>query len=150
MVNDFMIKYSLSKRKNPMDKDAPEKVYANAQASGNLSLDEVCEHIAQHGSIWTPDIVNGVVRKLVSCMEELLVAGNTISLGNIGTFTVSVKCRPADNYEDFNVNSNIKKVYPVWKRGEVFKDLRKSKLGINFERVLTRKEDMEAQAEKYK
>ena len=143
------IKYSLSKRKNPMNKEAAPKVYANAQASGNLSLDEVCEHIAQHGSIWTPDVVSGVVRKLVSCMEELLVAGNTISLGNLGSFSVGLKCKPSDSYEDFNAGTNIKKVYPIWKKGPVFKNLKESKLGISFERSLTRKEDAEAQAEKY-
>lgn len=143
------INYSLSKRKNPMNKEAAPKVYANAQASGSLSLDEVCEHIAQHGSIWTPDVVNGVVRKLVSCMEELLCDGKTISLGNLGSFSVGIKSKPADNYEDFNAATNIKKVYPVWKKGQVFKNLKDSKLGISFERSLTRKEDQEAQQEKY-
>ena len=143
------VKYSLALRKNPMNKEAAPKVYATAQASGNLSLDELCEHIAQHGSIWTPDVVNGVVRKLVSCMEELLVAGNTVSLGNIGTFRVNIKCKPSDSYEDFNAGTNIKKVYPIWKKGPVFKNLKESKLGMSFERVLTKKEDAAAKEAVY-
>lgn len=135
------IKYSLSMRPNPTDESAPKKAYATAQASSFIDLDQLCEHIAQHGSIWTPDIVNGVVRKLVSCMEELLVSGNTVSLGNIGSFHVAFKCKGADSFETFSTSGNIKKVYPVWTRGRVFKDLRNSKLGVTFEQVLTKKEE---------
>ena len=132
------IKYSLALRGNPADTDAEKKYYATAQSSKFISLDQLCEHIAQHGSLWTPDVVTGVVKKLVLCMEELLVDGATISLGNIGTFGVQITSRGEHDSKDFTV-ANIKKVTAVWRRGPLFKNLKNSKLGVSFEQVLSRK-----------
>lgn len=140
-----MIKFSLALRGNPADTDAEKKYYATAQSSKFITLDQLCEHIAQHGSLWTPDVVTGVVKKLVNCMEELLVDGATISLGNIGTFGVQITSRGEVVAKDFTVN-NIKKVAAVWRRGPLFKNLLNSKLGVHFEQVLSRK----AQAESIK
>lgn len=138
------IKFSLAQRGNPSDLDAEKKWYATAQSDKYISLDQLCEHIAQHGSIWTPDVVSGVVKKLVACMEELLVDGATVSLGNIGTFGILLKSRGETNAADFTATSNIKKVTAVWRRGSVFKDLRASKLGVHFEQVLSRKAQADA------
>ena len=143
------IKYSLAMRGNPMDIEQPKKAYASPQASGHMDLDEFCAHIAQHGSIWTPDIVGGVVKKMVLCMEELLCAGNTIELGSLGTFKVSIKSKGAKDFASFDVNQHIRKVSVNWTRGKVFKNLRDSQLGISFERVLTKKNDAEAKKEVY-
>ena len=125
-------------RPNPRDEEAPKKAYASLQASDYFDMEKLCEHIAHHGSIWTPDLVLGVVRKLVSCMEELLVQGNTIELGNLGSFCVKCKSTGAIDPDSFTV-ANITKVYPVWSRGKIFKNLKESKLGMKFERVLTKK-----------
>ena len=143
------IQYSLAMRGNPGDPDMPKRAYASIQSSGTLSLDDFCAHIAQHGSIWTPDIVSGVIKKMVLCMEELLCAGNTIELGSLGSFKVGVKSKGAKDFASFDVGTNIRKVPVNWVRGKVFKNLKDSQLGIAFERVLTRKDAEEAKKQKY-
>lgn len=134
------VKYSVSARKNPQNPDMGEKFYGMIQSTDVINLDQLCEHIAQHGTIWTTDLVSGVLTKLVSCLEELLVDGYTVKLGNFGSFRLSAKSMPAETIDQFN-STKFTKVYPVWSKGSVFKNLKNSRLGMSFERVLTKKED---------
>ena len=143
------INYSLAMRGNPMDIEQPKKAYASPQASANYDLDQFCAHIAQHGSIWTPDIVSGVVKKMVLCLEELLVAGATVDLGELGSFRVGITSKGAKDFESFSVNTHIRKCPVVWRRGKVFKNLKESNLGVEFVRVLSKKEDAAAKKEVY-
>ena len=39
---------------------------------GTLSTRALCDHIAAHGSIWTRDIVEGVLSQLAECIPELV------------------------------------------------------------------------------
>lgn len=74
-----------------------------------LSTDELCDHIAKHGTIYTSDVVKGVVEKFVNCFEELLLEGYKLKLDGLGTFYISVSTAPAASAEEFTVN-NIKAV----------------------------------------
>ena len=51
-----------------------------------MSLEDLCEHIAEHGSVWTPDVVTGVVKKFVGCISEQLLQSKKVRLDGIGTF----------------------------------------------------------------
>jgi len=51
-----------------------------------IDLDGLCEHITSHGSIFTPDVVTGVVKKFVGCIQELLLDSHKVRLDGIGTF----------------------------------------------------------------
>ena len=74
-----------------------------------LSTDELCDHIAKHGTIYTSDVVKGVVEKFVNCFEELLLEGYKLKLDGLGTFYLSVSTSPANSAEEFTAN-NIKAV----------------------------------------
>lgn len=51
-----------------------------------MRLNDLCEHIAAHGSVWTPDVVTGVVKKFVGCISEQLLESKKVCLDGIGTF----------------------------------------------------------------
>lgn len=140
------IRISLSQRKNPAKPDEPMKVYATAQVTKSYSLDEFCDHIAKHGSIWTPDIVSGVVRKTVECLEELILDGAQVNLGALGTFKPTVTSRGASEFDSFDTLTNIKKVSVCWKKGYYFRNMKGQ---AKFERVLTRKDEAEAKVKAY-
>ena len=53
---------------------------------GTLSTRALCDHIAAHGSIWTRDIVEGVLSQLAECIPELVSQGYGVKLDGIGTF----------------------------------------------------------------
>ena len=51
-----------------------------------IDLEGLCDHIATHGSIFTPDVVTGVVKKFIGCIQELLLDSHKVRLDGIGTF----------------------------------------------------------------
>ena len=81
------------------------KWYGRLVPQGTLQTDEICRHIAKHGSIYTSDVVKGVVEKFVNCFEELLLQGHRLKLDGLGTFYLSISTRGASTADDFTVNN---------------------------------------------
>ena len=75
------------------------KYYGRAVRTSTLNTRGLSEHIAQHGSIWTVDVVEGILRKLASCVPELVGQGVAVKLDGRGTFfpTLENKKEGADS-----------------------------------------------------
>lgn len=86
------------------------KWFGRLVPQGTLQTDAICRHIAKHGSIYTSDVVKGVVEKFVNCFEELLLQGYKLKLEGLGTFYLSVSTKGALKAEDFTAN-DIKTVH---------------------------------------
>ena len=110
MAKIFYRKYQNKNRKS----SAYGKTYARMVPTGTLGTDEICDHIAKHGTIYTSDIVKGVVEKFINCFEELLLEGYKLKLNGLGTFYLSVKTEGSETEEEFIPNANIKKVRVVF------------------------------------
>ncbi len=52
-----------------------QKTYGKIIYRGTLSLADMAEHIMKHGSVYTEDVVIGVITKLKTCMQEMLADG---------------------------------------------------------------------------
>ena len=59
------------------------KAYGVAQISENLTINEFAKHIAEHGTLYSRDVIQGVLIKMVDCMRELLLEGKKIQLGEL-------------------------------------------------------------------
>ena len=106
MAKIFYRKYQNKNRKS----SAYGKTYARMVPTGTLGTDEICAHIAKHGTIYTSDIVKGVVEKFINCFEELLLEGYKLKLDGLGTFYLSVQTEGTETEDEFIPNANIKKV----------------------------------------
>ena len=106
-----------------------------AQIHDKLDFDDFCQHIADHNSPFSKGTTKGVLTDAVECIREQLLAGNSVSLGDLGTFHVELACEPAVTTEDF-LASNIKEVNVRWTPGKRFQNLRKD---AEFQLVPTRK-----------
>ena len=62
-----------------------KKTYGKIIYRGTLSLNDMAEHIMKHGTVYTEDVVIGVITKLKSCMQELLSDGYKVKLVNSET-----------------------------------------------------------------
>ena len=69
---------------------------------GTIDTDELCEHIQSHGSIYTADVVTGVVKKFTQCIQELLLESHKVKLNGIGTFYLRAKGTGVIKAEDLN------------------------------------------------
>ena len=119
------------------------KAYGVAQVSESLTINDFAQHIAQHGSLYGRDVIQGVLVKMVDCMRELLLEGKKIQLGELGSFSVGLSTKGAETAALFTAE-NIKKVNVNWDRGKLFENLRKD---ASFSLVPSRKAQEDAVAE---
>ena len=114
-----MIDYSISiKSAKPGTKKADiteTKAYGQAQVRKNFTLNQFAKHISDHGCVYDHGDIAAVLAKAVSCLKELILEGNSITLGDMGTFAPSLSTEGAVTTEDFTVD-NIKKVNVTWRK----------------------------------
>ena len=106
-----MAKLKIKKYVNNNEKmpKAYGKTYGRIEHVDTLDTLDLAKHIQRHGSVFTRDVVVGVLEKFSMCIEELLQDGYKVKLNGLGTFYLSAKTKGEDDGEDFDA-SNIEKV----------------------------------------
>ena len=84
-----------------------QKTYGKIIYRGTLSLSDMAEHIMKHGSVYTEDVVIGVITKLKTCMQEMLADGYKVKLDGIGTLYPVLSSKGVDNAKDFSANDAV-------------------------------------------
>ena len=89
------------------------KWYAQIKNLETLNTRKLANHIADHGSIYTPDVVYGVLEKFRSCLLEMLLNSKKVKIEGLGTFycTLENQKKGAPKKEDFNVNKHLKALH---------------------------------------
>ena len=85
------------------------KTYGRLVYHDTVNTSDLCRHMMKHGTIFTSDVVKGVVEKFIQCFEELLLEGNKIKLDGLGTFYLSINTFGVANEKDFTAN-NVKAI----------------------------------------
>ncbi len=67
-------------KNNNSKNSAYGKTYGRLVYHDTMSTSDLCRHMMKHGTIFTSDVVKGVVEKFIQCFEELLLEGNKIKL----------------------------------------------------------------------
>ena len=62
------------------------KWYAQIKNLETLNTRKLANHISEHGSIYTPDVVYGVLEKFRSCLVEMLLESKKVKIDGLGTF----------------------------------------------------------------
>lgn len=92
-VNSIEMRVNLRKNTNEKS-DQFGKLYAELDVNKTLSLRGLAAHIAEHGSIYTRDVIVGVLTKLSECIPELVAQGQPVKLDGLGTFYPTAKNVP--------------------------------------------------------
>ena len=89
------------------------KWFAHAKSVETMNTRKLSQHISEHGSIYTPDVVFGVLEKFRSCLVEMLLESKSVKIDGLGTFYTTIENEPggADKEEDFNVQKNLKALH---------------------------------------
>ncbi len=114
--------YVLKQNKND-NSTAFGKWFAEAYSpSQTLSLKGLCERVAMDQSVFTPEIARGVIDKLTTDMNELLMSATSVKWDGLGTFRPTVESTGVNSPEDYNVNTNVMGIHirfvPVNDKGE--------------------------------
>ena len=85
------------------------KWYARLKSIETLSMTKLAKHISEHGSVFTDDVVEGVMKKVKTCLLEMLLESKKVKISGLGTFYLTCECTKggADKEADFNVNQHL-------------------------------------------
>jgi predicted histone-like DNA-binding protein len=75
-----------------------------------MNTRKLSNHIAEHGSIYTPDVVYGVMEKFRSCLLEMLLNSKKVKIEGLGTFYTTLECVKggAVSKDKFNILKDVK------------------------------------------
>ena len=83
------VSYSVVPRKNPAKKSEPAKYYAQAQASGELDFEELCEAITSRSTCTETD-VRAAISGILYEVKRALKAGRIARLGDLGSLQIGL------------------------------------------------------------
>ena len=106
------ILYEVKRNQNSYSQ-AYGKWYAQIKSLETLNTRKLANHISEHGSIYTPDVVYGVLEKFRSCLVEMLLESKKVKIEGLGTFycTLENQKNGALKKEEFNVNKHLKALH---------------------------------------
>ena len=106
------ILYEVKQNKNQFN-TGYGKWYAKVKALETLNTRKLANHISEHGSIYTPDVVYGVLEKFRSCLIEMLLESKKVKIEGHGTFytTLENQKRGSDKKEEYNPNKHMKALH---------------------------------------
>ena len=82
------IKMGINLRQNKNTKNSGySKYYPEVDVQETLTLKGFAKHMSDHGSIYSLDLLEGVLKKITQCLPELISQGVPIRLDPLGTFT---------------------------------------------------------------
>ena len=104
--------YELRKNNNSSSKSAG-KFFAFSKSVETLDNRKMSKHIAEHGSVYTPDVIYGVLEKYRSCIVEMLLQSKKVYIDGLGTFytTLTNAGGGAESYKKFSPQKNISGVH---------------------------------------
>ena len=106
------ILYELKQNQNVSSKSYG-KWFAYVKGLETMNTRKLAQHISEHGSIYTPDVVYGVLEKFRSCLIEMLLNSKKVKIEGLGTFYCTLENTKggALKKEDFNVQKHLKALH---------------------------------------
>lgn len=96
-----MINYNVIERVNPRDVEAPRKFYAVKQNQGIVSVRDLARRISRETMLGIVE-TTAVVEALLAAVPELLADGKIVSLGEFGSFRLTIQSDGTESPETFN------------------------------------------------
>ena len=101
------------KQNNNSDAKVYGKWFAHGKTIETMNTRKLANHIADHGSIYTPDVVVGVLEKFRSCLLEMLLESKRVKIDGLGIFFTTIENEKggAISKDDFSVQKNRKALH---------------------------------------
>ena len=86
------------------------KWFAHQKTLETLNTRKLANHISEHGSIYTPDVVFGVLEKFRSCLLEMLLNSKRVKIDGLGIFFTTLENTEggAESKDKFLPQKNLK------------------------------------------
>ena len=110
-----IVTYSVVPRFKPGEKNDPPKYYAQAQASGDVSIREMSERIQQTCTVTKADVY-AVLVAMEDVIIDALKSGEIVRLGDLGTLQIGLSGKGTLTEEEYD-SSLIKKARIIFRPG---------------------------------
>ena len=102
--------FYLLKQNNIKNSKIYGKWFARGKTIETLNTRKMANHIAEHGSIYTPDVVFGVLEKFRSCLLEMLLNSKRVKIDGLGIFFTTLENTEggAESKDKFLPQRNLK------------------------------------------
>ena len=103
--------YEVTQNKNAKSA-AYGKWYARVKSMETLNTRKMAQHISEHGSVYTQDVVFGVLEKFRNCLLEMLLNSKKVKIDGLGTFYATIENGLGALAKDkFTVQKNVKALH---------------------------------------
>lgn len=119
------IRYKLIQRKD-FTKDAPKdgkRFYAQLVSNGTVSLDELCESIAEETALTSAD-VKSIFDRLPRILRRHLSEGRNVQLGELGSIRPTLGSQGSLTKEGFNAATMMRKPGLMFTPGKLLQKMR--------------------------
>ena len=100
----MIAQYDLKPGLSPQGKEGEQILYPKLVAYGTKDLKDILKHASMHTGL-NAATVQGVVTFLEDVLAEYLASGYNVKIGNIGTFSASLKSRKVTTKEEIRAKS---------------------------------------------
>ena len=118
------VTYSVVPRKNPAKKDESAKYYAQAQASGELDFEELCEGITSRSTCTETD-VRAAISGILYEAKRALKAGRIVRLGDLGSLQIGLNSEGSCVGQGVFQVSLITAAHIIFRPGKTLADITK-------------------------
>ncbi|WP_242457174.1 HU family DNA-binding protein [Treponema zioleckii] len=95
--------YSVTKRQNPLNREADSKYYASAEYGEEIDVNALAKEISKSCTLTPADIV-AVIESFLDKMPQYLKSSNRIRLNKFGIFKLSFSSIGHEKAEDVSSN----------------------------------------------
>ena len=116
-----MIPYHVFLQGNPLNSAKPPKAYARCVMANRVSSEQFVNNVAEFSGIHSIGNIKGVLSDTFERLALHLLWGDRVTIDDLGTFSVSLRCEGADSMATFS-NRNIKGVNIVFTPGKAMRE----------------------------
>ena len=95
-----MIELYLSKVTENSETEQAGKLYARVSYKQAMDIHDMAHHMAEHNTAFSEGLIVGVLTDFVKCTREMVLAGNTVKVGNLAIFKATVEANALDTLYD--------------------------------------------------
>lgn len=113
--------------------DFKDKWYAKAVQDRTMEFEDFVTHMSEHNSPYSRGVIHGVLIDMLACLQELVLDGKSVRLGELGLISIGMSTTPAPTAGEFTA-ANIKGVHlnvrntKTWSNQELRKRCRLTEL----------------------
>jgi predicted histone-like DNA-binding protein len=128
--------YNKIEKGNPSDLTAPKKWYPVLKSTKLVKEKEVAQKVAEETTL-NPKEAEMAVAQLFKVVENLLLEGHTVQLGELGSFRVTLSSEGSDTEAEVTANK-IKKINVRFTESEALKAAMKKATFIDISSLSTK------------